>query len=92
MSRRISVEEHIEQFFRTAKLDACSVQREKIELIMRIRFPETAPAKRGRPRTPKPKPPITPDEGLNGGAQQGVGAKSDRVQRPANVAGLGVGE
>jgi hypothetical protein len=62
MGRRITDEERIEQFFRTAKVDACAVQREKINLIMRVRFPDLAPAKRGRPRKPKAKPPIAAQE------------------------------
>ena len=40
----------------------CIVQRDKIALVMRVRFPDLAPAKRGRPKTPKGKPPITAQE------------------------------
>ncbi len=48
MAQRVSPEEHIEHFFRSSKQDACAVQRDKIDLIMRVRFPDLAPVKRGR--------------------------------------------
>ncbi len=55
MAQRVSPEEHIEQFFRTQKGDACAVQRDKIDLIMRVRFPDLAPVKRGRKKKTKEK-------------------------------------
>ncbi len=56
MPQRVSSEEHIEQFFRTNKADACAIQRDKIDLIMRVRFPDLAPVKRGRKAKAKKAP------------------------------------
>ncbi len=58
MARRLSDEEQIEAIFNRLPQAQCLLMRERIDLQLRTRFTEMAPAKRGRPKTPKPKPPI----------------------------------
>jgi hypothetical protein len=62
MAHRITPEQHIEEFFRTAPLEQCAIQRDRIELILRVRGGIPAPAKRGRPRK-KAEGPITTKDG-----------------------------
>lgn len=62
MPRRVTAEEHIEGYFTRESQPKCIAQRERIDLMMRVRFPELQDPKRGRPRKKKGKPQITPQE------------------------------
>ena len=58
MGKRITPEEHIEGYFIRESQAKCIAARERIDLQMRTRFPDMAPAKRGRKRKEKGKPPM----------------------------------
>lgn len=59
MAKRVSPEEHIEQFFLTSSLEQCAIQRDRIDLIIRIRGGEPSKPKRGRKPATKNAPPIS---------------------------------
>ncbi len=55
MARRLSDEEQIEVIFNRLPQAQCVVMRERIDLQLRTRFSDLAPAKRGRKAKQKPK-------------------------------------
>lgn len=62
MARKITDNERVETFFISESQANCVLMRDKIDLVMRTRFQDLAPAKRGRPRKAKGKPPIVAPE------------------------------
>lgn len=72
MPKRVTPEEHIEGFFTRESQPKCIAQRERIDLMMRVRFPELQDPKRGRPRKRKGKPPITTED---------TGTHDDKIPR-----------
>lgn len=61
MARKITPAEHIENFFRTCTTEEALTQRDRIELILRVREIGGVPAKRGRPRSKRAKGPLAVD-------------------------------
>lgn len=61
MSRAISDEQRIENFFMRESRGECERQRDRIDLIIRSRFQELQEPKRGRRAKAKAKPPIAAD-------------------------------
>jgi len=64
MAHKITPAEHIENFFRTCSTEEALIQRDRIELILRVREIGEVPKKRGRPRTKKAKGPLAVDRSL----------------------------
>ncbi len=57
MAKRITPGEHVVNFFMLSSFDDCETARDRINLIMRVRFPDkAAPPKRGRKPSKKPGP------------------------------------
>ena len=60
--KRLTPEDHVQNYFMTATPESCAIMLDKVTLIMRVRaIPGPAP-KLGRPRKQKAKPPITTDQ------------------------------
>lgn len=94
MGKRISDEERIEQFFIRNTQATCVLMRDRVDLQMRTRFPDLAPAKRGRKPRVKNKPPISADPlaasesavEVSASAAGASSAPTDRMKRPVTLA------